>query len=123
MMYLFHNIYGDAKELIENAPLNVTCVPFGWSLDTEENRNRILRSIGAQVSCLPSLIFFVEGYKDIVTLAERSDSTRLRFVEQDIPARWHELRIKDMPKPWTWQTILQEKDVLLGEAAKVIRGG
>jgi hypothetical protein len=80
MRYLFHNIYGDANHLIETAPSDVICVPFGWSDEIEKKRNELLATLDTSVSCLPSLI-----------------------VEKD--GKWQEIRIEDLPKPWTWETI------------------
>jgi hypothetical protein len=40
MRYFFYNVYGDAQELIDTLPSDVTAIPFGWSKDIEEARNK-----------------------------------------------------------------------------------
>jgi hypothetical protein len=96
--YLFHNVYGDTDELIASKPDDVINVPFGWSEEIEVERNRIINELGITVSSLPSLIYFVEEYVDIVS--EPQPVT--------IPAHWKELRITDLPKPWTWEQIKEK---------------
>lgn len=62
MRYLFHNIYGDADNLIATAPDDVTCVPFGWDEQTESARDVLMQQLGiGGVSCLPSLVVEHEG--------------------------------------------------------------
>jgi hypothetical protein len=95
MRYLFHNIYGDAAELIESKPDDVLAVPFGWNTEAEEERNRILSELGVRVSSLPALVYFVEEHIDNFSAIEP-------FL---VPAHWKELRISDLPKPWSWQQI------------------
>jgi hypothetical protein len=95
MRYLFHNVYGDADELIASKPEDVLAVPFGWETEVEEERNRILNELGVGVSSLPALVHFVEEYMDTSSASEP-------FL---VPAHWKELRISDLPKPWTWAQI------------------
>lgn len=95
MRYLFHNVYGDADELIASKPEDVLAVPFGWETEVEEERNRILSELGVGVSSLPALVYFVEEYMDDFSATEP-------FL---VPAHWQELRISDLPKPWTWEQI------------------
>lgn len=95
MRYLFYNVYGDANELIASKPDDVIAVAFGWEPEIEQERNRIINELGIGVSTLPSLIYFVEEYIDIIS--EPQPVT--------IPAHWEELRISDLPKPWTWEQI------------------
>jgi hypothetical protein len=95
MRYLFHNIYGDADELIASKPDDVVVVPFGWQPEIEEERNRILNELGTGVSSLPSLLYFVDEYVDIISEPEPFT----------VPAHWKELRISDLPKPWSWEQI------------------
>jgi hypothetical protein len=62
MRYLLHNIYGDADHLIDTAPDDVTCVPFGWDEATETARNTLLSQLGVGgVSSLPSLLVEHDG--------------------------------------------------------------
>ena len=80
MRYLFHNVYGDADELISSKPNDVTCVPFGWSEEIEQERNRLINELNVVVGSLPSLVYSTgQEYK--------------------------EFRIDDMEKPWTWEKI------------------
>lgn len=81
LRYLFHNIYGDANDLIANAPVDVATIAFGWDEQTENFRNQKLEELNVSgVSVLPALLFF---YQD----------------------SWHEIRVADMPKPWNWEQI------------------
>ena len=79
--YLFHNVYGDADNLIASAPTDIATIAFGWDEKTESFRNQKLEELGvAGVSTLPALLFF---YQD----------------------SWHEIRVLDLPKPWNWVEI------------------
>lgn len=80
MRYLFHNIYGDADELITTKPNDVVCIPFGWSTEIEEERNKKMQEINLVVSGLPSLC----------------------YLEND---KYKEFRIDELSKPWTWESI------------------
>jgi hypothetical protein len=93
--YLFYNVYGDADDLIANKPSNVILVPFGWDEETENNRNSILEELGRSVSCLPSLLFFGKEY---IAYGEND-------VERVESARWEEVRIGTLVKPWNWDDI------------------
>jgi hypothetical protein len=95
MRYLFHNIYGDADELIGSKPEDVLAVPFGWETEAEQERNRVLSELGAGVSTLPALLYFVEEHMDTTSASEP-------FL---VPAQWRELRVSDLPKPWSWAQI------------------
>jgi hypothetical protein len=76
-------VYGDADQLIETRPNDVSTIPFGWDEITENNRIKKLQELNASVSCLPSVQFFYDE-------------------------RWLEVRVEDMNKPWTWETIDNE---------------
>lgn len=93
--YLFYNVYGDADNLIANKPSNVVLVPFGWDEETENNRNNILNELGTNVSCLPSLLFFGKEY----TAYGENDVERIE------PAKWEEVRVGTLVKPWNWDDI------------------
>jgi len=90
-MYLFHNIYGDAAELIVSAPDGVECVPWGPTAEAEAARNVKLAELNASISALPALLY----WRDEVTIEDVT-----------IPAHWREIRICDLPQPWTWEQIL-----------------
>lgn len=93
--YLFHNVYGDAKELIETKPDDVICVPFGWDPVTEEKRNSLLQELGIFVSCLPCLVYWKE--EDNVTYAYGGQS--------NFSAGWYEFRFEQEVKPWLWENV------------------
>lgn len=94
--YLVHNIYGDADALIATAPDDVECVPAGWTPEVERARGELLASLGlAGVSCLPCLLHWRE--------AGTVDDPELGAV--DVPGHWAELRVADLPRPWTWGQI------------------
>ena len=93
--YLFHNIYGDADDLIASAPSDVIVVPFGWDEETERKRLEILLDLNTNVTCLPSLLFFGKEY----TAYGENDVERIE------PAKWEEVRIGTLEKPWNWDDI------------------
>lgn len=96
MRYLFHSIYGDAAELVRTAPVDVTCIKSGGDPSNEKRMRDKLVEIGSKVSisALPSLIYFIESHQ------RRRDGATV-----DVPGRWSELRVADLPKPWTWTQI------------------
>lgn len=100
MRYLVHNIYGDADQLIANAPDDVICVPFGWTTDIELNRNRLLANLGLNgVSCLPVVLFLKPAEE--ITVTTMNNQTEII----NIAAHWKEVRVFDMPQPWNWADI------------------
>jgi len=99
--YLFHNIYGDADELIATAPSNVIAIPYGWDEKTEEYRNQIIKAMKFTPSVLPSLIYLAKEIR-----IEEHEQDGLWVPNTYIPPRWQEVRIEDMPKPWNWADIL-----------------
>lgn len=103
MMYLFHNVYGDADELIATKPDNVQAVPFGWTDEIEANRNAILAQVNCSVSTLPALVFEVP--EKMVVVGVLVDGVMEDSLAR-MPAHYEEIRIFDMPKPWNWAAIL-----------------
>jgi len=103
MMYLFHNVYGDADELISTKPNDVQAVPFGWTDEIETARNELLNSLGCTVSCLPSIVFEVP--EKMVVVGVLVDGVMEESLAR-MPAHYEEIRIFDMPKPWNWDDIL-----------------
>lgn len=80
--YLIHNVYGDADDLVATAPADVECVPRLWDGNGEAYLINMLAELGISgVSCLPVLLYWHED------------------------AHWAELRVADMPAPWTWAAI------------------
>ncbi len=102
--YFFHNVYGDAQELLDSKPVNVLAVPFGWDPETEERRNEILDEIQMTVSCLPSLLYWVE--ESSTTLIQPVDESNPNGPTETItvftPAHWEEYRFEEDQKPWSW---------------------
>lgn len=98
-MYFFHNVYGDAKELLATKPDNVIAVPFGWDPETEKKRNEILSYLSTGVSGLPSVLYYMPE-STIVTY----DSTIKTF-----PAYWAEYTYYNKSKPWSWGEFLSSK--------------
>jgi hypothetical protein len=90
--YFFHNVYGDADELLATKPDDIIAVPFGWDGITEDYRNSLLLQLNAVVSCLPCVIYWKEE-------TSYTDSDGVTTV---IPAHWHEYRFEQEDKPWTW---------------------
>lgn len=94
--YLIHNIYGDADDLIATAPNDVECLPRLWDEEGEENLIQRLVELGiSSVSCLPALLYWRE--EQLILMSDGS--------EEITPAQWVELRIADIPTPWTWTSI------------------
>jgi len=93
--YFFYNVYGDADELLATKPDNVIAVPFGWSEEVENYRNEVLDTLGVSVSTLPSLLFW------------GTDFTTINLQEQELlhPAKWEEVRVLSLEKPWNWDDI------------------
>lgn len=103
MMYLFHNVYGDAAELIDTKPNDVQAVPFGWTDEIEAARNTLIASLNCTVSCLPSIVFEVP--EKMITVGVLVDGVLEESLAR-LPAHYEEVRIFDMPKPWNWNDIL-----------------
>lgn len=80
MRYLFHNVYGDADELIASKPNDVVCIPFGWTAEIEEERNKKINELNVVVSGLPSLCYLEDN-------------------------QYKEFRIDMLNKPWSWESI------------------
>lgn len=93
--YLFHNIYGDANDLIANKPDNVILVPFGWDEETENVRNSLMKELNLNITSLPSLAFWGKSYEYVTG----------RNVTISYPQQWEEVRIGTLEKPWNWSDI------------------
>jgi hypothetical protein len=102
-MYLFHNVYGDADQLIATKPDDVITVPFGWTDEIEANRNAILTQLNSSVSALPAIIFEVP--EKMVVIGVLVDGVMEESLAR-LPIHYEEIRIADMPKPWNWNDIL-----------------
>lgn len=79
--YFFHNVYGDAADLLAALPDDVVDVPFGWDDAAEQRRNEILAAIGHSVSGLPSLLYYSNG-------------------------AWCEFRWPHDGSVWTWEQVI-----------------
>lgn len=90
LKYLFHNVYGDPDNLIANAPNNVATISFGWDAETENYRIKKLKELNASVSCLPSVL----------------------FLHNEL---WYELRVEDLPRPWSWEQIEEQIQLKINE--------
>jgi hypothetical protein len=102
MIYLFHNVYGDANELIETKPANCEAIPFGWTSKVEAYRNQKINELKCAVSGLPSVIYFQPTYTSTIIFSTG---------EQEIynfGNTWTEIRVHEMSKPWTWEKIQSE---------------
>lgn len=83
--YFFHNVYGDADELLASKPNDVIAVPFGWDEEAEYARNLIIADIGVTVSCLPSVF--------------------TQVTNNDKITGWVEFRFEHEMKPWSWDQV------------------
>jgi hypothetical protein len=97
-VYLFHNIYGDADELIKNAGDDIICVPFGWDEETENNRNNMLNEMGIVSSSLPSVIVWRKEYiRPEKTILDHTIPSEI------VEAHWEEISLGNKPKYlWNW---------------------
>jgi len=98
MRYFFYNVYGDAQELLNTLPSDVTAVPFGWTEEIEELRNKIITDNNLRVTGLPSLNFYVTNKTKILMIDN---------IPTEIPVEnhWAEIRLDLLPKPWSWNEI------------------
>lgn len=100
-IYLFHNIYGDADDLIKTAGEDIIAVPFGWDEESEIKRNEILNKIGRINSCLPSVMVWRKEYiRPEKTILEHTIPSEI------IEAHWEEIPLGNKPKYlWNWMYI------------------
>ena len=104
MMYLFHNVYGDADYLINSASEDIQCVPFGWTPEIEEARNTLINQLNVTVSALPSVVFQMpEKTMPGLCLVDNE----YQPCEQVVPEHWEEIRVMDLPEPKDWTIINQ----------------
>lgn len=97
-IYLFHNIYGDADNLIANKPDNVITVPFGWDSNTEAMRNTLLNFLNVKVSGLPSVV----AWRPEHTV----ESPHPDDPPKTIQAGWDVINLEIVPRyEWNWQYI------------------
>jgi hypothetical protein len=102
MIYLFHNIYGDADELIASKPADCEAIPFGWTPEAEAYRNAKIAELNCVVSGLPAVIYFQPSYT--ITVIYPSG-------QQDVYNEgnaWTEIMVYNMNKPWNWTEIQAE---------------
>lgn len=103
MIYLFHNIYGDADELIATKPQDCEAIPFGWTPEVEAYRNQKIAELNCNVSGLPAVIYFQPAYT-ITVVYEETGETKV-FPEGN---NWEEVMVYRMDKPWNWTEIQAE---------------
>ena len=103
MIYLFHNIYGDADELIATKPADCEAVPFGWTPEIEEYRNNLIAQLGCTVSCLPSVVYFQPAYTLTIT---NTTNNEIQIIQNG--NKWEEIAVLHMEKPWIWTAIQAE---------------
>ena len=103
MIYLFHNIYGDADELIASKPADCEAVPFGWTPEVEEYRNNLLAQLGCTVSTLPAVVYYQAPYTTTITDISTNEVTTIAS-----GGKWEEVGVLHMDKPWTWEAIQAE---------------
>lgn len=103
MIYLFHNIYGDADELIATKPVDCEAVPFGWTPEIEEYRNSLIAQLGCTVSGLPSVVYYQASYTKTITNTSTNEVTVLSLGD-----KWEEILLANMDKPWSWAAIQEE---------------
>lgn len=93
-IYFFHNIYGDADELLRTIPSHITPIPFGWDEETETRRNNLLSELNTSVSSLPSIIVY--GTQIIYDLNNNPLT---------IGPHWYTINFDHNSKPWSWEQL------------------
>lgn len=102
-IYFFHNVYGDADELIRLAPEEVIMIPFGWDEESEAKRNEIIEELGVVPSCLPSIMVWKD--QDIIPSVTTLEGIEVPGITID--ARWLEIPVGKSPKYlWNWMHIM-----------------
>lgn len=102
MIYLFHNVYGDADALVAAKPSDCESIPFGWTPEVEAYRNAKIAELNCVVSGLPAVIYFQPAYTLTVIYP---DGTENIYNEGNI---WTEVMVYNMNKPWNWDEIQAE---------------
>jgi hypothetical protein len=103
MIYLFHNVYGDADDLIAAKPVDCEAVPFGWTPEIEEYRNNLIVQLGCTISALPSVVYYQEPYTTTITDIATNEVTTIAS-----GGKWEEIAVLHMDTPWTWSAIQEE---------------
>lgn len=100
-IYILHNVYDDAKSLLETMPANCIAIPAGWDEKTENKRNTLLKEMGLNgYSALPCVLHHVPEQ----TVQIENEEGKME--EVIIPAHWEEMRVSDMQKrDWKWEKI------------------
>lgn len=142
MKYLFHNIYGDANDLISTKPDDVILVPYGWDENTEMKRNEILAQLNLSgISGLPCYVFQHPAYKELIpervnkefNLDENGNiiydengyptfTNNETIIPADIislPEGYLEVPIFRLEKPWSWEEITRKESEILQNIANL----
>ena len=104
--YLFHNVYGDADNLINTAPNDVECIPAGWSVEIETARNDKINLLGiGGVQGYPCLVYWEDAKTVTYTVPDGPNVGQT--ITRTVAAGWKTLGIYGEGKEnWTWTDIL-----------------
>ena len=104
-IYLFHNIYGDADELLKTKADNVIAIPAGWTEELETARNNMLAELNIGIGQYPAVVF----WKKEQFVPKMFVGTEKETKEYYTDAKWDDIPVGDWPQEdWTWDKILFE---------------
>lgn len=108
-IYLFHNVYGDADQLLENKPENIIAIPFGWTEELELVRNDLLAQLNTSAPILPCIIAWKsEELVPEITTQFLNEGIKT-IPAHTIDAYWACIPVGKWPKEdWTWEKINKE---------------
>ena len=104
--YLFHNIYGDAQNLIDTLPADVEAIAWGWDVATETAREEKLAELNnPNIPELPCLAYYRNAYS-----VDQTNPMTNEVLTFNHPADWFGLgfnQINDNEDTWTWEMMEQ----------------
>jgi len=108
IIYLFHNIYGDAQQLIDTAPENVEFIPFGWTEDIENYRNEKIQELNIGISVLPTAVAWNSNRKSVFKI-KNPNTGLLETFTHNLEPGWETISIGLWGlENWTWEKINKE---------------
>ena len=104
--YLFHNIYGDAQNLIDTLPADVETISWGWDPATETVREaKIAELNNPRIPGLPCLVYYRNAYS-----RDTTNPITNEVLTDNYPAAWFGLGFREIDvdvDTWTWEIMEQ----------------